>query len=123
MDIPELSKALREEQTVVVQRYLDGLDKALASYGWVTDIVGPSYISRSFPEIAACYHGYPFTLTLSNSRNTIHARGRTVPEMEASSHSIKNLTDEGHQGAGKRAVPLERGSKAARAMARSARRR
>jgi len=92
MDIPELSKALCEEQTVVVQRYLDGVEKALSSYGWVTDVVGPSYISPAFVEIVACYHGYPFTLTLSNSRNTIHARGRTVPGIEASARSIKNLT-------------------------------
>jgi hypothetical protein len=92
MDIPELSKALCEEQTEVVQRYLDGVEKALSSYGWVTDIVGPSYISPAFVEIVTCYHGYPFTLTFSNSGNTIHARGRTVPEIEASARSIKNLT-------------------------------
>jgi hypothetical protein len=92
MDIPELSKALCEEQTAVVQRFLDGVEKALSSYGWVTDIVGPSYISPAFVEIVACYHGYPFALTFSNSGNTIHARGRTVPEMEASARSIKNLT-------------------------------
>jgi hypothetical protein len=92
MDVPELSKALCEEQTVVVQRFLDGVENALSSYGWVTDIVGPSYISPSFAEIVACYHGYPFTLTFSNSGNTIHARGRTVPEIEASARSIKNLT-------------------------------
>ena len=38
----ELSKALCEDQTAVVQRYLDGVEKALLSYGWATDIVGPS---------------------------------------------------------------------------------
>ncbi len=92
MDIPELSKALCEEQTVVVERFLDGVEKALSSYGWVTDIVGPAYISPAFVEIVACYHGYPFTLTFSNSGNTVHARGRTIPGIEASARSIKNLT-------------------------------
>lgn len=92
MDILELSKTLCEEQTAIVKRYLDGVEKALISYGWAMDIVGPSYISPSFVEIVACYHGYPFTLTFSNSGNTVHARGRTVPGIEASARSVKNLT-------------------------------
>ena len=92
MDIPELSDALCQKQTKVVQCFLDGVEKALTSYRWDVDIVGPAYISPSFAEIVASHHGYPFTLTFSNSGTTIHARGRTVPEIDLSARSVKNLT-------------------------------